>query len=127
MNWLFMRRIRDGPAKAATSTGVGAGGSPAEIASDPEPYLDMEMGGSYGDQYSFISADTSAQGSGGLTMKHNFSYLNGQDAVSTREVSNFQTTTVNQKRSKKEELLDQQMEQYMKSRDQGMPQRIARQ
>jgi hypothetical protein len=60
-------------------------------------------------------------------MKHNFTYLNGQDAVSTKEASNFQTTAVNQKRSKKEELLDQQMEQYMKSRDQGMPQRISRQ
>ena len=127
MNWLFIKRMRDGPAKANTPTGVGAGGAPSQESNDPEPYLDMEMGGSYADQYSFIDADTLAQGSGGLTMKHNFTYLNGQDGVSTREVSNFQTTSSNHKRSKKEELLDQQMEQYMKSRDQGMPQRIARQ
>lgn len=128
MNWLSLQLIRNGPAKAGTSTGVGAGGEPSQVSSEPEPYLDTEMGGSYGDQYSFISADTSAQGTGGLTMKHNFSYLNGQEAVSTREVSNFQTSnSSSQRRSKKEELLDQQMEQYMKSRDQGMPQRIARQ
>ena len=51
-----------------------------------------------------------AQGNGGNSskMKHNFTYLNGQDGVSTREASNFQSTSSNQKRSKKEELLDQQ-------------------
>ena len=98
-----------------------------EQRSEPEPYMDMEMGGGYGDNYSFLGADTSSTGDGGMTMRHNFTYLNGQDAVGTKEASNFQTTSVNQKRSKKEELLDQQMDQYMKSRDQGMPQRIARQ
>jgi hypothetical protein len=87
----------------------------------------MEMGGSFGDSYSFIGDDTSAQGNGGTRVAHNFTYLNGQDSVSTREASNFQTTSSNQKRSKKEELLDQQMEQFMKSRDMGIPQRIARQ
>lgn len=127
MNWLFMRRIRDGPAKAATSTGVGAGGAPAVISNEPEAYVDMEQGVFKGDQYSFLNADTLAQGTGGLSIQHNFFYLNGQDGVGTREASNFQTTTVNQRRSKKEELFDQRMEQYMKSRDQGMPQRIARQ
>jgi hypothetical protein len=50
-------------------------------------------------------------------MKHNFTYLNGQDAVSTREASAFQTTNTNQKRSKKEELFDQQYEQMMMSRE----------
>jgi hypothetical protein len=103
--------------------GGGGGGGPVE----PEPYLDMEMGGSFGDSYSFIGDDTSAQGNGGTRVAHNFTYLNGQDSVSTREASNFQTTSSNQKRSKKEELLDQQMEQFMKSRDMGIPQRIARQ
>jgi hypothetical protein len=85
------------------------------------------MGGGFGDSYSFLGDDTSAQGNGGLRGGHNFTYLNGQEAVSTREASNFQTTSSNQKRSKKEELLDQQMEQFMKSRDMGIPQRIARQ
>ena len=60
-------------------------------------------------------------------MKHNFTYLNGQDSVGTREASNFQTTNSNQKRNKKEELLDQQYEQMMKSRDNGMPKSVVRQ
>lgn len=129
MNWIYEQRIRQG-GKSGGGQGQGQGqgqGSSAGGSFEPEPYLDTEMGGAYGDQYSFLSADTSTAGNGGMSMKHNFTYLNGQDAVSTKEASSFQTTSVNQKRSKKEELLDQQMEQYMKSRDQGMPQRIMRQ
>jgi hypothetical protein len=87
----------------------------------------MEMGGGIADSYSFIEADTSAQGNGGLSMKHNFTYLQGQDAVGTREATNFQTTNTNQKRSKKEELLDQQMQSFLSQRDDGIPKRIARQ
>ena len=60
-------------------------------------------------------------------MKHNFTYLGGGDGVSTREASNFQTTNSNAKRSKKEEMLDAQMEQYKANREVGMPQRITRQ
>lgn len=124
MNWLYERKMRDGG--GAGGGGQQQGGAPAGP-SEPEPYLDSEMGGGFGDSYSFIGDDTTTQGNGGMRMKHNFTYLNGQEAVSTREASNFQTTSSNQKRSKKEELLDQQMEQFMKSRDMGIPQRIARQ
>lgn len=119
MNWLYERKMQDGGKPA-----VGAAG--AATAVEPEPYLDMEMGGGYCDAYSFIGTDTSAQGNGGFSMKHNFTYLNGQDAVSTREATNFQTTNTNQKRSKKEELFDQQYEQMMKSRDSGIPKQVAR-
>jgi hypothetical protein len=89
----------------------------------------MEMGGGFSDSYSFIGADTSAQGNGGMheNLRHNFTYLNGSDGVSTREASNFQTTNSNAKRSKKEEMLDAQMAQYKNQRDIGMPQRIHRQ
>lgn len=124
MNWLYERKMRDGGGTRSGGNG-GQGGAPGPV--EPEPYLDSEMGGGFGDSYSFLGDDTSAQGNGGLRGGHNFTYLNGQEAVSTREASNFQTTSSNQKRSKKEELLDQQMEQFMKSRDVGIPQRIARQ
>jgi hypothetical protein len=120
MNWLYEAKMREGGAK-------GQGGSGAAAALEPEPYLDMEMGGGYGDSYSFIGTDTSAQGDGGMSMKHNFTYLNGQEAVGTREASSFQTTNTNQKRSKKEELLDQQMQSFLSQRDDGIPKRIARQ
>jgi len=117
MNWLYERKMRDGGKPAGVGAGGATAGIPPTAALDPEPYLDMEMGGGYGDSYSFIGTDTSAQGNGGLSMKHNFTYLNGQDGVSTREASTFQTTSSNQKRSKKEELFDQQYEQMMKGRE----------
>ena len=123
MNWLYERKMKDGGNKGSGSSGSTAGQGPAE----PEPYLDMEMGGGYGDSYSFLSADTSAQGSGGTTMMHNFTFLGGSDAVSTREASNFQTTNTNEKRSKKEQLLDQQMEMFMKNRSDSGPKPIHRQ
>jgi hypothetical protein len=118
MNWLYEQKMKDGTSKSASG---------ATVASEPEPYLDMEMGGGFGDSYSFIGTDTSAQGNGGLSMKHNFTYLQGQDAVGTREASNFQTTNSNAKRSKKEELLDQQMQSFLSQRDNGIPKRITRQ
>jgi len=122
MNWLYERKMKDGGGNKGAN-GNGAPSGPIE----PEPYMDMEMGGGFGDSYSFIGTDTSAQGDGGLSMKHNFTYLNGQDGVSAREASNFQTTNTSGKRSKKEELLDQQMEMFKKGREVGMPQRITRQ
>jgi hypothetical protein len=124
MNWLYERKMRDGGGNGNNGGNASKGG---QGAMEPEPYLDMEMGGGFGDQYSFLGSDTSAQGDGGMSMKHNFTYLNGQDGVSTREASSFQTTNSNEKRSKKEELLDQQMQAYKSQRDVGMPQRINRQ
>lgn len=127
MNWLYERKMRDGGGSNGTNVGNTVSGGAGKMM-DPEPYMAMEMAGGYGDSYSFLGVDTSAQGDGGMSMKHNFTYLNGSESVSTREASNFQSSSSSsQKRSKKEELLDQQMEQYMKSRDSGIPQRIARQ
>lgn len=121
MNWFYERKMKDG---GGSASGASAGAAPAL---DPEPYLDMEMGGGFGDSYSFLGEDTSAEGNGGTKMKHNFTYLNGQDSMGTREASSFQTTNTNQKRSKKEEMFDQQYEQMMKSRDSGMPKPVVRQ
>ena len=118
MNWLYERKMKDGMNKGQES---------GNQVQEPEPYLDSEMGGNFGDPYSFIGTDWSAGGDGGLSIAHNFTLVGGNSSVGTREASTFQTTQTNQKRSKKEELLDQQMEQYMKSRDMGIPQRIARQ
>jgi hypothetical protein len=125
MNWLYEHKMKNGGGGNTVSSNGTSNGGPTSV--EPEPYLDMEMGGGFGDSYSFLGDDTTTQGNGGMRMKHNFTYLNGQEAVSTREASNFQTTSSNQKRSKKEELLDQQMEQFLKSRENSVPQRIVRQ
>jgi hypothetical protein len=120
MNWLYEHKMKDG--------GGGNGSQPgAQSALEPEPYMDMEMGGGFGDNYSFLGDDTTTQGNGGMRMKHNFTYLNGQDSVGTREASSFQTTSTDQKRSKKEQMFDMQYEQMMKARDSGMPKPVMRQ
>jgi hypothetical protein len=117
MNWLYERKMKD-----STKSGQGPNGQ----SSEPEPYLDSEMGGGFADSYSFINTDWSTGGNGGMSISHNFSYVGGNSSVSTKEASNFQTTNTNQKRSKKEELLDQQMEAYKRDREQGIPQRVSR-
>ena len=127
MNWLYERKMKDGGGSRQGNNGGGDGSGAQAGPSEPEPYLDMEMGGGFGDSYSFLGDDTTTQGNGGMRMKHNFTYLNGQDGVSTREASNFQSTSSDQKRSKKEQLFDQQYEQMMKSRDAGMPKPMMRQ
>jgi hypothetical protein len=125
MNWLYEKKMMDGGGRQGG--GGGGGGGSGEQSVEPEPYLDSEMGGGFGDSYSFIGDDTTTQGNGGMRMKHNFTYLNGQDSVGTREAASFQTTSNDQRRSKKEQMFDQQYEQMMKARDAGMPKPMMRQ
>lgn len=120
MNWLYERKMKDG--KTSSSSGSSASTGPLE----PEPYLDIEMGGGYGDSYSFLNTDTSTGGNGGMSISHNFEYLGGSSSVGTKEASSFVTTDMSGKRSKKEEMLDKQMEAYMKARDSGVPKGPAR-
>jgi hypothetical protein len=124
MNWLYERRLKDG----SHGGGAAAGGAGAAAAgAEPEPYMDSEMGGGYGDSYSFLDMDTSTGGNGGMRMAHNFELLGGGGAaVSTKDASSFQTTDMSGKKSRKEEMLDKQMEAYMKARDTGVPKGPAR-
>lgn len=115
MNWLYEQKFKEEGEKPENAASI-----------EPEPYMDMEMGGNYADSYSFLGTDTSAQGDGGMSMKHNFTYLNGQDSVGTREASTFQTTQTDQKRSKKEQLFDQQYELMMKNRDNSISKPVTR-
>jgi hypothetical protein len=113
LNWLYERKMKDGTAQS--------GPNPSASENGPEPFLMTEMGGSYDDSYTFLSEDNTS-------MSHNFSFLNGGAAgVGTREASTFQTTGTPDKRSKKEQLLDQQYEAFQRDRDAGIPKRIARQ
>jgi hypothetical protein len=122
MNWLYERKMKDGGGGAKS-----VNGTIQQVSSEPEPYIDSEMGNNIGDNYSFVNSDWSTNGNGGLSIAHNFSFLNGSTSVGTKEASSFQTTSSNQKRSKKEELLDQQMEAFKRDREIGIPQRVSRQ
>ena len=119
MNWLYERKMKDG---------VGSGGTKQGMQEGPQPLV-SDAGNAFGDSYSMINMDTSAQGNGGTEEIGNFygfSMLNTPSAVGTKEGSSFQTTNMSGKRSKKEEMLDEQLENYMKNRDSGIPQRTMR-
>ena len=72
--------------------------------------------------YSFNDSDTSTQGNGGSTIPGAFSFLNGNAAPGDRTGNGMPNMTSVEQRSKKERLMDEQMENYMKERDRGMPQ-----
>jgi hypothetical protein len=116
MNWLYERKMKDGG---------GSNGAKQGVIDGPQPLV-SDAGNAFGDSYSMINMDTSAQGNGGneeLGNFYGFSMLNSPTAVGTKEGASYQMTNMSGKRSKKEEMLDQQLESYMKQRDLGVPQR----
>lgn len=127
-NWLKERQLKEGGGRGGGGGG-GAGGAGGPVGSlEPEPMI-SDAGSAFGDSYSFVGMDTSAQGDGGSSSVGNmygFSFLQGSTAVGTKEGSSYQMMDTNGKRSKKEEMLDKQMEAYMSQRDSGIPQRVAR-
>lgn len=128
MNWLFLRKIQDTGNKGGRGGGGGGGGGgkSADPADSVEAFSMMEMGHKFSDMYSMLDDDTSVEGNGGASFQHSFSFLNGA-GPSSQGAQQTTLTNHDPKRSKKEEMMDKQMEQYMKSRDMGMPQRIMRQ
>jgi len=115
--------------------GGGGGGSKqghqgpsANPTGDPDAYSVMEQGSfAKGFSYSGLNADTSTQGDGGMTMPGAFSFLSGGAAVGDKTQNNF-TATLNatNRKSKKEELFDKQMEAYQRERESGLPRTPAR-
>lgn len=107
MNWIYEQKTLE------------SGNTPSN---ELESFLDMKMGGQFGDTYSFI--DDGVNNSESMLM-HNFTYLNGRESDGTRE--SFQGQQPVKKVSKKEELFNSQLEQYKASRDMGMPPPLMRQ
>jgi hypothetical protein len=108
MNWIYEKRTLE--------TGNTA-------SNELESFLDMKMGGQFGDSYSFI--DDNMANSESMLM-HNFTYLNGRESDGTRESAQANQQPA-RKVSKKEELFNSQLEQYKASRDMGIAQPIMRQ
>jgi hypothetical protein len=116
MNWLYEKRLKEGGGqKGAASAGPQAG--------EPEAFSMMEqVSFAKGFSYSGLDVDTSSQGMGGSTMPGAFSFLSGGAAEGDRASQGVTTAPANsQRRSKKEELFDKQMEAYQRDRESGMP------
>jgi len=126
MNWLYERKMKDGGGRSnsAAKSGMILGSTP-QGPPEPEPFGFMGGGSDFSDPYTFLDQDTTAQGNGGLQgSEKNFSFLGGAGAFGTKEGSsmgggsNMESVS---RVSKKEQMFDNQMKNYMSSRDDGMP------
>jgi len=114
MNWLYEKKMKEGSSKVVT--GVAAGADP--MAFNVAEQVNFGKGFSY----SGLDADTSATGTGGLTMPGAFSFLDGAASAGDRLSQDGGAPSVqnSQRRSKKEEMFDKQMEAYQRDRDVGI-------
>jgi hypothetical protein len=120
MNWLYEKRMKEG---GTTQTGAPSAGPDA---AEPNPFSMMEnVSFAKGFSYSGIDADTSSQGSGGTTIPGAFSFLT--DIITDAGATPQKPQVSSQRRSKKEEMFDKQMEAYQRDREQGMPKGPGRQ
>ncbi len=117
MNWLYEKRMKEGG---------GQTGAPAAQpgAAEPAAFSMMEnVSFAKGFSYSGLDTDTSSQGTGGTTMPGAFAFLSGAAAEGDRMSQEAGTPAApsSQRRSKKEEMFDKQMEAYQRDREAGMP------
>lgn len=120
MNWLYERKQKE------TKNSMGMGMS----SSEPEAFLQNEMGEAQGYQYSFVDADTTPDGNGGATIPGNFAFLNGGSAPgdrSAQQIGDIRSgESGNAGRSKKELMFDKQMEAYQRERDAALARPVKR-
>jgi len=100
------------------------GDSSNPASSEPEPWISGEMGSSFTKGFSFIGGNDTNDAPVG-----NFEFLNGQNASGTKTASDIPGGGLGARgqKSKKEEMFDKQMEEYMRQRGNGMPQAPLRQ
>jgi len=112
MNWLYEKRMKEGQQAGAPPAAAGA--------AEPSAFSMMEnVSFAKGFSYSGLDVDTSSQGAGGMTMPGAFAFLGGEAISLAQEAGTPQVSS--QRRTKKEEMFDKQMEAYQRDRDNGMP------
>lgn len=117
MNWLSEMKLRSsGGSRGAVSA------TPESV--EPEGWNTMEHSSfARGFGYSFQDSDTTTQGNGGSTIPGAFSFLNGMAGPS--QAASPSMADVKQK-SRKEQQFDNQMEDYKREREKGMPGNVPR-
>lgn len=112
MNWLYEMKMRSEPSSQKQNDQVESWNA-AEHSSF-----------SKGAIYAFNNIDQSVQGDGGSSIPGAFGFLNGNSGQGDKASNDFNPGRSEQGRnkSKKEELFDKKMEEYQRSRDDGIPQ-----
>jgi len=126
MNWLYEKKMLElKDTSAPKGLGLGGGPGPAVAENEPMGFNNTELSSfAKGFGYSGIDVDTSTQGNGGMSIPGAFSFLSGGAAEGDRQgqaTGEAPKGAVSQRRSKKEEMFDKQMEQYQRDRESGMP------
>jgi hypothetical protein len=121
MNWLYMKKMMlSGPGGSGSGSGNGnkSGAGPA-AALEPDAYMSHEMGNGIQDAYSFVD------GTQEQFMTHSFEMMNGPGVRTGSDIppgSGGQQGGQDTRKSAKADLFDKQMQDYMQSRNVGMPQ-----
>jgi hypothetical protein len=126
MNWLYEKRMKEGQGLGPPGLGSPGQGQSGQGQSEQEPsaFSMMEqVSFAKGFSYSGVDADTSSQGGGGMTMPGAFAFLSGSASEGDRLSQDVPGVSAqpSQRRSKKEEMFDKQMESYQREREMGMP------
>ena len=118
MNWLYERKMSD-TSRSPTATS-------ASLSSEPEAWNISEMGGKLSESYGNLIDGSGASVENSGSKNFDFGFLNGNAATGDSTTQNIGNSGVKQEpsrsKSKKEELMDRQMEAYQKSREIGLPQ-----
>jgi hypothetical protein len=125
MNWIYERRLRETQA----TQGQQRRADPAAAGGEPDAWNTAELGSGLGSGdsfYSFLSADTSTAGDGGASLPGTFSFLNGAAAPGGTAPGTSGAASGAAK-TRREQMFDQQMEEYMSNRNSGMPKGPVRQ
>ena len=89
---------------------------------DPLAWHGAEMGGTYSDNYSFLDSDTSAEGTGGASIAHNFAFLSDGNP----QFNSPDTQQNNSSENNVKDQLTQNMEIMMSQRDKEVPGAVQR-
>jgi len=126
MNWLYERKLKD---NTGSSSGLPPRGpmpaGPGPSNDEPEAWNVSEMGGKLSETYSNLTDGNNFDNSS--TKNWDFGFLNGGSSQGERSAQGMGDSSMRQEagrtKSKKDEMLDRQMEAYQKNRDNGLPQK----
>uniref|UniRef100_A0A6C0K5X9 Uncharacterized protein n=1 Tax=viral metagenome TaxID=1070528 RepID=A0A6C0K5X9_9ZZZZ len=126
MNWLYERKMVDTNRSNNSSSGNRGqnGPTPAAASSEPEAWNISEMGGKLSESYGNLINGSGASVESSSSKNFDFGFLNGNASPGDRTTQGIGMSGQDgggSKKSKKEDLLNKQLESYQRNRDAGMP------
>jgi len=127
MNWLYERKMLENSQKKPE---IKSSAAPAAVGGEPESWIGNEMDGMGAAGYSFVDSDTSTGGNGGASIPGTFGFLNGSASPGDRQGNSAgggSGGASSGRKTKKEQMFDEQLDLYKQNRDSGIRQPQARQ